>query len=114
MIERGEIYDFDFGPQRDSRQEGRRPALVVQTNLLNRVEGYGLTVVVPLSTKGRASPSHVRIDPTIENGLSEVSFAKCEQIYTVPTSLLGIKRGAASSADMFLIKQALLAVLALG
>ena len=112
-IERGEVYDYDFGPQQDSRQEGPRPALVVQTDFLNRVEGYGLTLIVPLSTKGRPSPSHVRLEPTKENGLDAVSFAKCEQIYTVPTIRLAHRRGKLSNRDVFAINEALRTVLAL-
>jgi mRNA-degrading endonuclease toxin of MazEF toxin-antitoxin module len=113
MVERGEIYDFDFGPQTDSRQEGKRPALVVQTDFLNALEGYSLTVIVPLSTKGRPSPSHVRPQPSAQNGLAAVSFAKCEQIYTVPKARLASRRGRVSLEDLCRISQALRAVLAL-
>lgn len=114
MIKRGEIYDYDFGAVgTDNRQAGHRPALVVQTDLLNQVEGYGLTLVVPISTKGRAAPSHVRLDPSAESGLSHVSYAKCEQILTVPTRNLGPLRGSIGKATMYQINQALRIVLGL-
>ncbi len=112
-INQGEIYDYDFGPQQDQRQEGRRPCLVVQTDLLNGVLGYPLTIIVPLSTKGRASPSHVKIQPAPLNGLDHVSYAKCEQIYTIPCEGLSHRRGAISQQDSFRIKEALRIVLAL-
>ena len=112
-IERGQIFDFDFGPQPDSRQEGKRPAMVVQTNHLNQLPNYGLTLIGPLSTKGRPSPSHVRIEPTPENGLNDVSFAKCEQIYTVPVNTLGRLRGIAAKDTQFAINEALRTVLSL-
>lgn len=112
-VRQGDVFDFDFGPQSDNRQEGKRPALVVQTDLLNQVDGYLLTIVVPLSTKGRSSPSHVQIEPTAGNGLSATSFAKCEQIYTVPKAALLSKKGAVGPAELFRIKEALRAVLAL-
>jgi mRNA-degrading endonuclease toxin of MazEF toxin-antitoxin module len=113
MIERGQIYDFDFGPRSDRRQEGLRPALVVQSNLLNRIGGYGLTIVVPLTTRGRPSPSYVRLEPTPENGLAEVSYAKCEQPYTVAAGQLRSLRGQTSKHDMHLVSEALKIVLAL-
>lgn len=112
-IERGQIYDYDFGPRHDSRQEGVRPALVVQSDLLNRVLGYGLTIVVPLTSKGRPSPSYVRFDPSDENGLDAVSFAKCEQPYTVAASDLRRMRGKVSRQDMFRVGEALRVVLSL-
>lgn len=114
MPKRGEVYDFDFGPQSDSRMEGPHPAVVVQTDLLNQVEGYSLTIVVPLSTKGRKSASHVSIAPSHENGLDAQSFAKCEQIYTVPTLLLRKRRGQLSKADLYQVGEALKIVLSLG
>ncbi|MBI1757287.1 MAG: type II toxin-antitoxin system PemK/MazF family toxin [Fimbriimonas ginsengisoli] len=113
MPEQGEVYDYDFGPQRDSRQEGPRPAVIVQTDLLNQVAGYGLTILVPVSTKGRNSPSHVRLEPSVENGLAAVSYAKCEQIFTVPIGGLSSRRGRLSRDQIFAVKQALRAVLAL-
>lgn len=112
-INQGDIFNFDFGPQHDSRMEGPHPALVVQTDLLNRIAGYELVVIVPLSTKGRNSPSHVALSPSNENGLSELSFAKCEQIYTVPKSGLLQKRGALSQSDLYKVKEALKLVLSI-
>lgn len=114
MIEQGEIYDYDFGIAVDSRQSGYRPAIVVQTDLLNRVEGYPLCVIVPVSTKNRsASPSRVRLEPSPENGLSEMSFAKCEQIFTVPQAGLSKLRGKLSKHELYAVKEALRVVLAL-
>jgi mRNA-degrading endonuclease toxin of MazEF toxin-antitoxin module len=110
-IERGQIYDFDFGPRQDNRQEGRRPALVVQSDLLNRIKGYGLTIVVPLTTQGRPSPTYVPLDPTKENGLTQLSFAKCEQPYTVTYDSLKSLRGKVTKQDMFRIREALKLVL---
>ena len=112
-VKLGDVFDYDFGPQRDNRQEGMRPAVVVQTNLLNQVDGYSLTIVVPLSRTGRPSPSHVRIEPSAANGLTDVSFAKCEQIYTVSRKGLRQRRGELSPGDLYAVKEALRVVLEL-
>lgn len=113
MIEQGQVFNFDFGSAADNRQAGVRPAVVVQTDHLNELETYSLTIVVAVSTKGRQSPSHVRIEPTPENGFSETSFAKCEQVFTVPKDRLGRLRGRLSQEDLSRVKDALAIVLGL-
>ena len=114
MISQGEIYVFDFGYPGDNRQAGIRPAVIVQTDLLNCVESYGLTMVVPISTKGKdAVPSHILVDPEPSNGLSQRSYAKCEQIHIVSKSKLGNRIGQVSKSQLYLIKAALRNVLAL-
>lgn len=110
-IKRGDIFSYDFGPQVDSRQAGLRPALIVQTDMLNDLDGYPLTVVVALSTKGRKSPTHVSIKPTKTNGLAQLSFAKCEQIYTVPKGNLMEKHGTLEPQDLRQVDEALVIVL---
>ncbi len=89
---RGEIWEVDWSPGRGSEQTGRRPALIVQNDAGNRSERFPNTIVVAVSTKGRAIPFHVPLEPTPENGLSEVSFVKCEQLFTISKDRL---RGAA-------------------
>jgi mRNA interferase MazF len=39
--------------------------------------------VVTVSTKGKAVPFHVPVNPSRENGLKEASFVKCEQVLTI-------------------------------
>lgn len=113
MIERGQIYNFDFGPRSDRRQEDKRPVLIVQSDLLNSLPGYSLTTLVPLTTKPRNSPTRVKIDPNHENGLSETSFAMCEQIYLFPVDELQEYRGKVSAADMYRVVEALKITLAI-
>jgi mRNA interferase MazF len=79
---RGEIYWLDWSPGRGSEQTGRRPALVVQRDVANRNENYPNTIVVAVSTKGKPVPFHVEIPPDDANGLTQISYAKCEQLQT--------------------------------
>lgn len=113
MIERGRIYDYDFGARDDHRQAGRRPALVVQSNLLHEIEGYGLTIILPLTTRGRSSPTYVRVEPTPDNGLTEVSYIKCEQPMTVASDRLVGPRGYLDKEALYLVGEALKLVLGL-
>lgn len=80
---RGEIWIVDFSPGRGSEQTGERPALVLQNDAGNQNPGYPNTIVLAMSTQGRPIRFHVRIDPTPQNGLQEVTFVKCEQILTL-------------------------------
>ena len=112
-IEQGDIFDYDFGPRSDNRQEGKRPALVIQSDRLNELPNYGLTVIVPLTTKGRPSPTHVSLEPSQLSGLTALSFAKGEQLFTVPVEELGQRRGNISKHELFRVKEALRIVLEL-
>jgi mRNA-degrading endonuclease toxin of MazEF toxin-antitoxin module len=98
--------DFDQHP--DSRQNGIRPAIVIQTDLLNRVANYYLTIVLPCCTKGSEKiPSHAAVVPDGINGLSTVTFVKCEQIQTLPTSHLVEQKGILADEDLTRVEGAL-------
>ena len=113
-VERRQVWLCDFDQHPDSRQNGVRPCVVVQTDHLNRVPNYTLTIVLPLSTKGADRiPSHARIMKSATNGLSEESFVKCEQIQTVPQSHLIRRLGVLSEPEMASVEVALRRTLAL-
>jgi len=82
-LRRGDLFWIDWSPGRGSEQTGRRPGVVVQTDAANRNENYPNTIVVALSRSGRMVPSHVVIQPTPDNGLSALSYVKCEQVQTI-------------------------------
>jgi len=107
VIEQGAIFRHGFGPRKNHLQEGVRPALVVQTNTLNRLETYANVIVVPLTTKQRKSPTYVEISPSGENGLSEKSWAITNQIFTLDKGELGDPQGKISREELFAVKQAL-------
>jgi mRNA-degrading endonuclease toxin of MazEF toxin-antitoxin module len=114
-IRQGDVFEFDFGPQKSHQIEGPHPAVIIQTDHLNVLDAYGLVLIVPLSSSGKEkSPSHIRIEPDEANGLANASFAKCEQIFTVPKRALKDQRGSLTQSDLYRVKQALKAVLAIG
>lgn len=110
---RGELWWVDWAPGRGSEQTGRRPAVIVQTDPANRNPRYPNTIVVTLSSKGRDVPSHVRLEPTEDNGLSDVSFAKCEQVLTISKDRLQDRLGRLGTKDVRRVSAALRTVLAL-
>ena len=110
----GDIYILDWSPGRGSEQTGTRPAIVVQNNAFNSNPGYPNTVVVTVSKQGRAVPTHVEIPKSDDNGLWEpISYAKCEQLFTVDKSRLTRKLGKVTPEQLADISRALKRVLSL-
>jgi len=90
---RGELWLVDFGEPIGAEQAGYRPALIVSDDLMN--EGAsGLVIVVPTTTTRRHLPSHVELDDP-STGLSEVSYAKCEDVKSVSVRRLVARLGVA-------------------
>lgn len=110
---RGEIWWVDWSPGRGSEQTGRRPALIIQTDAANSNPNYPNTIVATVSTKGRNVPSHVRLEPSEDNGLTRTSFIKCEQLLTVSKARLERRSGHLPDEEMTLVEAAIARVLAL-
>jgi mRNA interferase MazF len=110
---RGQVWLVDWSPGRGSEQLGRRPALVVQTDAANANPRYPNTIVLTISTKGLSVTSHVQIAPTSENGLSELSYIKCEHVLTISKERLERCLGRLSREEMIRVEDALRKVLVL-
>ena len=108
---RGEIWLLDWNPRRGSEQGGFRPGIIVQSDLGNHAAGARTTVVVPLTTQGRAYAFYVPVPQGRENGLPADSWANATQIFTVDKSRLAKRLGKATPAQMKALVQALSAVL---
>ncbi|MFL5628189.1 MAG: type II toxin-antitoxin system PemK/MazF family toxin [Ktedonobacteraceae bacterium] len=90
---RGEIWDVNWSPGRGAEQQGVRPALVIQNDRGNASLSYPLTIVAAMSRTERELPLHVRIAPSQENGLTDFTDVKCEQVLTIEKSRLVRRRG---------------------
>lgn len=99
---RGEVWIVDLSPVRGREQAGRRPALVVSVDMFNRGPAE-LVVVLPITTKEKGVPLHVRIDPP-EGGVKETSFIKCEDIRSISTQRLAVRLGIVSARTMALVE----------
>jgi mRNA interferase MazF len=78
---RGEVWSVNLDPTRGHEQSGTRPALVISVNEFNHGPA-GLVVVLPITTREKGIPFHVRVEPP-ESGLKATSFIKCEDIRSV-------------------------------
>jgi mRNA interferase MazF len=104
---RGEIWDVNWSPGRGAEQKGTRPALIIQNDRGNASLSYPLTIVASMSRTERELPLHVRIAPSEENGLSDYTDVKCEQIMTIEKSRLIRRRGSINSEELSRVDVAL-------
>lgn len=108
---RGEVWFVDLDPTRGHEQGGRRPALVVSDDGLNRGPA-GIVIVVPITGVDKKIPLHVRMEPP-EGGLTKASFAKPEDVRSVSKDRLIRRAGAASAGTMAEVADRLRVVMAL-
>ncbi len=104
---RGEIWDVNWSPGRGAEQQGTRPALIIQNDRGNASSNYPLTVVASMSRTERELPLHVRITPSAENGLTDYTDVKCEQVMTIEKSRLLRRRGSISNEELAHVDNAL-------
>jgi len=104
---RGEIWDVNWSPGRGAEQQGTRPALIIQNDRGNASLSYPLTIVASMSRTERELPLHVRIAPSEENGLTDFTDVKCEQIMTIEKSRLIRRRGSITPEDLSRVDVAL-------
>ena len=110
---RGEIWLLDWNPRRGSEQDGFRPGIIVQSDLGNHADGARTTVVVPLTTQGRAYAFYIPVPKSHDNGLPSDSWANATQVFTVDKARLAKRLGRATPAQMEALARALQAVLEL-
>ena len=97
---RGEIWDVNWSPGRGAEQQGTRPALIIQNDRGNASSSYPLTIVASMSRTERELALHVRIAPSEENGLTDFTDVKCEQVMTIEKSRLLRRRGTITPEEL--------------
>ena len=98
MPARGEVWLVDLDPTLGRREAGRRPGLIVSADPFNAGPAE-LVVVIPMTTKDRRIPLHVRVDPP-EGGVRQPSFARCEDIRSISRRRLLKRWGIVSPATL--------------
>ena len=104
MIQRGDLVTValqgDFGKP--------RPALVVQSNLLDELESV---IVCPVSSELRTEAFRVTLEPTPANGLKVVSQVMVDKITTLSRTKIGGPFGRLEEERIRLVDRTLLLVL---
>ncbi|PIQ86186.1 MAG: PemK family transcriptional regulator [Candidatus Omnitrophica bacterium CG11_big_fil_rev_8_21_14_0_20_45_26] len=105
LIKRGELYWVDLNPTKGSEQGGRRPVLVIQNNIGNRLAPT--TIVAPLTTKSfsKEYPTNVNL-PKGVSGLKVNSTILTSQIRTIDKTRLSAKIGELPDSYMAKVNRA--------
>lgn len=102
---RGELWQLDLGDPIGHEQGGRRPALVVSSDQWNR---YAATLIVlPLTRTKHDLPTRIEIEPDVANGLTDVSYARCEDVRSVSERRLVRRQGAVDDLVMLSVARVL-------
>ena len=105
IFSRGDVWDAEFDPVRGHEQAGRRPALIVTADILNRGQS-GLVYVLPITSRDRRVRLHVPVVPP-EGGLTVRSFVMCEQLRVFAVERLIRRRGVVSPDTLAAIEERL-------
>ncbi len=105
-----EVWVAQLGPVAGHEQAGTRPVVVISRDAFNAT-GWGLCLCVPLSTRDRGSPLHVKIEPP-EAGVRARSFALVDQARALDRSRLGERWGSVGPATHTQIASLLLRIVA--
>jgi mRNA interferase MazF len=102
---RGDVWYIDFDPTRGHERAGRRPALVVSADTLNRAAA-GVVIVLPMTSKAKGIRSHIGVVAG-EGGLAKRSYIKCEDIRSVSTLRLSKRLGCVGPTTMAQVERVL-------
>ena len=100
---RGELWTVDFGEPLGSEQGWQRPALIVSSDEWNR--HASIVVVLPMTRTRHGLPTRVEIEPDDGNGLTETSYARCEDIRSVSALRLTQRTGVTDEITMYAISR---------
>ena len=87
----GEIYMVDFGVNEGSVQNGKRPALIIQDDILNASSPTTIVAAITSAMKNPYLPSHIVVGKNC--GLERRSIILLEQTKVINQSDLGKKVG---------------------
>jgi len=108
---RGDIHFVSFPDLGGNVLKGPHPGVVVQSDRLHR---SNTVTLVPMSSSPRSAfeqPPYLVSVSTSESGLPRDGFAKCDQLVTLPTIVLGPRAGRLSPEAMARLDEALRFVL---
>ncbi len=78
---RGDVWSVNLDPVRRHEQGRQRPCLIISFDRFN-FGLSGLVIALPLTSKNKGIPFHVRISPP-DGGLNAESYVMCEMIRSI-------------------------------
>lgn len=104
-MKQGELWELHLDPIKGREQGGRRPAVIISGDLLNKF--LDVVIVCPLTTKIKNYKGNVILNPAKENGLHEKSEVLTFHIRSVSKKRLNKKIGTISEENIQTIKDTL-------
>tara|TARA_R110002126_G_scaffold274775_1_gene419982 strand:+ start:4601 stop:4933 length:333 start_codon:yes stop_codon:yes gene_type:complete len=104
-MKQGEIWDLYLNPTKGSEQSGRRPAVIISGNMLNKY--LQVVIVCPLTTSVKNYKGNLILKPNATNGLSKISEVLTFHVHSVSKTRLENKIGQISLKDVAIIKKTL-------
>lgn len=98
---RGDVWAVDFGDPIGHEQGFRRPSIVISSDEWNR--HAATCIVVPLTRTLSRLPTRSEIEPTPANGLSDISYARAEDVRSVSSDRLVRRLGSVNVMDLHAI-----------
>ena len=95
---RGEIWFADLDPILGHEQGGRRPVLIISSDIFNSGPA-GLVIALPLTKKHRGITLHFEIHPP-EGGLKSHSSILCDAVISISKERLANKLGNVSQTTL--------------
>jgi len=104
-MRQGEIWDLYLDPVSGSEQGGRRPAVIVSGNLLNKY--LQVVIVCPLTTKIKNYKGNLILEANKTNGLEKKSEVLTFHIRSVSKDRFDKKIGSINTEQVNFIKRTL-------
>jgi mRNA interferase MazF len=108
-MEQKEIWLAHLNPARGKEQQGLRPVVIISGNTMNKY--FGLSIILPISSKVKSFAGCVVLDKNSSNGLKVKSEILTFQIRTIAQERLVKKIGEIDDNTLVLLKQNLIEVL---
>jgi len=78
----GDVIGVDLGTPVGSEAGFLRPAVVCTADAFLRFRP-ATVIVAPITSTRRTFPSHIEVEPDLQNGLAQISYILVEQLRTV-------------------------------
>lgn len=101
-MKQGEIWDLYLDPVLGREQGGRRPAVIISGNLLNKY--LEIVIVCPLTTNIKNYKGNLILVPNKKNGLQKKSEVLTFHIRSVSKKRLAKKLGDLSEKEIAFVK----------
>lgn len=90
----GDVFWVDFNPVVGSEQGERRPCVIVSPDALNHVERNPIVTVLPITSKGHASPLRMPVSGQVKG------FALINQVRSIDKTRLARLSGSVTDDEL--------------